>query len=140
MVYLLSDPKATGKPILKGRSFAHSKISVRQRAALGAQLVLGEITIEPTMTQAAALVGASIPYISAAYHLPSNHRASLAEGYMLPLVVESKVTPLKTVPKVVELVVVLPAPVFSDAYLADIIRTVGVNRLLDLCEVEVAAA
>lgn len=59
---------------------------------------------------------------------------------MLPLVVESKVTPLKTVPKVVESVVVLPAPVFSDAYLADIIRTVGVNRLLDLCEVEVAAA
>jgi hypothetical protein len=78
-----------GRPIF-GRDIAHSHRSAGERAALAAQLVLGERTLfQPTATQAGPLVRASLPYIHIARLLKPATRMRVARGE-LSLVEASK--------------------------------------------------
>ena len=58
MLYRLNPSHTTAIPSIAGKSLAHRRLSPSQAAAVAAQLVLGERSIEPTFEQAAAIVGA----------------------------------------------------------------------------------
>jgi len=140
---------------INGRSFAHQKLSVRQRAALGAQLVKGEAGLDLSASQAARVAGCSIPYVAAACRWSPEKRAAVVRGLLLP---KPKIMPK---PKVVPKPLASPAmesgkpwfremdgkpaivvrDLLSDAALADMIRDAGVDRILSIaCEIEQAAA
>jgi hypothetical protein len=129
-MYLLREAKSTAKPrALNGRSLAHMKLTSRQRAALGAQIAKGEIELKPSASQAARQVGVSTTYVGAACRWSPEKRAAVVRGFPMP---KPKAAPKVAPPKVV---------VMDDAYVADIIRSVGVDRVLNLaCQVEQQAA
>jgi hypothetical protein len=64
---------------ISGRNIAHGHRSKAQRAAIAAQLHLGEIALErPTVTQVRDLCGVSVKYIQAALRADPEHRRLLA--------------------------------------------------------------
>jgi hypothetical protein len=66
---------------VSGRSLAHRRRTAGERAAIAAQLVCGELhLIEPTISQAATLAGASVSYTRIALEAPAEQRAKLAAG------------------------------------------------------------
>jgi hypothetical protein len=70
----------SGRPIF-GRDIAHSHRSAGERAALVAQLILGERTLcQPTVTQVGPIVRASAPYIHVARLLKPATRMRVARG------------------------------------------------------------
>jgi hypothetical protein len=101
MVYSHWKSESTTKPRLSGRSLAHTKLSARQKAAIAAQIALGEIEIEPTLSQSAAMVGVSVAYASMAYHLDPDRLESIAWGLDIEPIATK--TPLKSL-KVINLV------------------------------------
>jgi hypothetical protein len=79
----------SGRPIF-GRDIAHSHRSAGERAALAAQLIVGERTLcQPTATQVGPIVRASLPYIHIARLLKPATRMRVARGE-LSLVEASK--------------------------------------------------
>jgi hypothetical protein len=67
MLYNPSPAITTPTRIVTGRNIAHGKRSVIERAFLGADLHLDRIELaEPTIGQAARLVGVCRPYVAAA--------------------------------------------------------------------------
>jgi hypothetical protein len=75
-----------GPPFLvTGRDIAHSHRTPSQRAALAAQLVLGEAKLtKPTITQVVEIVRVSGPYVRFAMRLKENTRERVGDGE-LPL-------------------------------------------------------
>jgi hypothetical protein len=66
---------------ITGRNLAHSVKSASQRAAIAAQLVLGELTlIDPTIIQAAEAAGISVPYVRLALVATAAEREALLSG------------------------------------------------------------
>lgn len=64
-----------------GRSLAHSHLTASQRAAVAAQLVLGEARlIAPTITQVVPIVHVSTPYVRFALELAEETRDRVAKG------------------------------------------------------------
>jgi hypothetical protein len=70
----------SGRPIF-GRDIAHSHRSAGERAALAAQLIIGErVLCQPTATQVGPIVRASLPYIHIARLLKPATRMRVARG------------------------------------------------------------
>lgn len=66
---------------LTGRNLAHCRRTASQKAAVAAQQVEGEVErTKPTIIQAAADVGANIPYVQLALKLTRATRARVAAG------------------------------------------------------------
>ena len=135
MLYTHWNSEANTKPTLSGRSLAHTKLSARQKAAIAAQIALREIDFDPTLSQAALMVGASVPYASQAFHLDPERRDYIAWGLDIPIATK---TPLKS-PKVVNLVQSVQPVAMSDDSVVELIRKIGLERIISLaCEVEAA--
>ena len=130
-VSLLKNGKSNQKPrAINGRSLAHQKLSTRQRAAIGAQLVKDEAKLAFSVSDAARVAGCSIPYVAAACRWSPEKREAVVRGITLP-----KAAPPK--PKVITITPFSPPPEISDEYLADLIHKVGVDRVLNItCAVE----
>src|SRR5262249_41965292 len=83
MLYAPAIPPAT--PI-RGRSLRRKPGTARQRAAIAAQLVAGELTLtRPTIGQAATLAGATVVYTRLALRLDGTGRSELAAGRSVTL-------------------------------------------------------
>ena len=64
-----------------GRHLAHSPKSASQRAAIAAQLVLGELVlVNPTIVQAAESAGICVPYVRVALNATAAEREALLSG------------------------------------------------------------
>jgi hypothetical protein len=63
-----------------GRSVAHRKLDKRQRACLAANLADGLATLQPTIVQAAMLLGVSPAYVAQAQCLTPERRAAILSG------------------------------------------------------------
>jgi hypothetical protein len=66
--------------VLSGRGLAHRRLSKRQRAVLGADVVDGVVTIQPTIKQVAQLLGVSVAYIALAQEFTPERRAAIMSG------------------------------------------------------------
>ena len=76
---------------IRGRSLRRKPRTARQRAAVAAQLVTGEIVLAgPTVGQAAALTGASVAYTRLALRLDKTGRADLAADRSVTLPAAAK--------------------------------------------------
>jgi len=79
MLYLPNTPSVNSPSTIRGRSLRRKPRTARQRAAIAAQLVAGEIVLAgPTVGQAAALTGGSVAYTRLALRLDKTGRADLA--------------------------------------------------------------
>jgi hypothetical protein len=66
-----------------GRNLAYTRRTPGQRAAVAAQIALGEAELTPpTQRQAAAMAGASLPYVHLALGLSPSARTRVARGEM----------------------------------------------------------
>jgi len=82
-MYANGDRSSSGGQIISftGRELAHCHFSVSERAAIAAWLVQGRVhLVKPTIKQAAALAGVSVPYVQAALRLDVNVLARVALG------------------------------------------------------------
>lgn len=120
-----------GNRVVKGHSLVHCKLDARQRAAIAAQILEGDVAIRLSTRQLAQLVGVSVPYVAAAKQLSPAKRQAIASGrdsMSFAALLKPPTKPLA-----------LPKPV-SDTQLVDIIKGVGIDRVLTIaCEVEQAA-
>ena len=67
--------------VIGGRHIAHGRRSPSQRGAVAAQLHIGEVAlVDPTIKQAAGLLGVYVPYVAAALDTTVEKRAALASG------------------------------------------------------------
>ena len=132
-MYPVDNSKASARPrVISGHSLVHRRLNACRRAAIAAQVIEGEVTIELTARQAAQLLGASMPYVSVVRRLSPAMRQEIADG--------TDLTPFAVLLQAPSKPLALPKPV-SDVQLADIIRHAGLERTLAVaCEVECAAA
>lgn len=114
---------ATRQRVLSGRGLSHRRLDARQRAALAADVLAGSATIKLTARQLANLLSVSVPYIALAASLTPEKREAILKGLD-----PTSFTVLLNPPAVQ---LALPAPrTISDAEIADMIRTAGIDRTL----------
>jgi hypothetical protein len=81
MLYFPKVAEATDSSNITGRNLAHAHRSASERAALAAQLVLGEARlVKPTITQVAAITLVSLPYVQVALKLSETTRYRVVKG------------------------------------------------------------
>jgi len=92
MLYCPSElPVNTRSPAIRGRALARNRRTARQRAAIAAQLVAGELNLAgPTIGQTSALAGANVVYTRLALRLDRTGRVDLAAGRSVVLPAASK--------------------------------------------------
>lgn len=116
-------------PVISGRSLAHRRCSKRQLACLAADVIEGLTTINPTQSQVATLFGVSLAYIRIARRFDPGKRAAIVRGWD-PTSFANQVKPDRKV------LVITDA---SNASLVDLIRKIGVERVLEAaCAAEAA--
>jgi hypothetical protein len=77
---MLYDPKRSNDPpAVQGRALAHRKLTASQRALIAADLVRGDATLRPTVTQAATLVGVSAAYVRLALGIAAPERCIIEQ-------------------------------------------------------------
>ena len=111
---------------MSGKGLSHRKLDKRQRAVIAANACDGIVDIDLSNRQIAELFGVSISYIWIARQLSSEERAAILSG--------KDTTSFHDLAKHLA----LPAPkkngnghALDDAALLEIVRTAGVNRVLD---------
>ena len=78
---MLFRPEISRLQACTGRNLAHGRRSPSQRAAVAAQLVLGELQLtNPTITQSAGLLDVCVPYVRKALSVNAADLAALAAG------------------------------------------------------------
>jgi hypothetical protein len=81
MLYRLSTPTTTTLATITGRNLAHAHRSASERAAIAAQLVLGEAElVKPTITQIVPVAHVSKSYVRFALELTPATRDRVAVG------------------------------------------------------------
>jgi hypothetical protein len=104
---------------ITGRYIAHAKATLTQRAFHAADLVLGATRLQrPTVVQAAALWRVNRTYVH--WAIRQQDGRGLIEVGTMPLV-----------PRRVVLALPAPKPTIDDSTLIDLVRNVGVARVLD---------
>lgn len=134
MLYFDRSAKTSTNPrTVHGRSLAHRRLDARQRAAIAAQILSGEVEIKLSACQVAMLCGVSAPYVAAAAQLSPAKREAIAQGKDA-----TSFTTLLASTKTLA----LPKPVIvTDEKLSNIIKTAGIDRVLSVaCSVERNAA
>jgi hypothetical protein len=132
-MYLNGNGKTSGAVsrtprVITGTSLIHRKLTGRQKAALRAQINLGEVKFKLNQRQLAQHIGGSTRDVRAIMQLTPEQRQAIADG-------TDNITVLKLVvpPK--------PKQLLTDSKLADIISSVGINRMLEIAaSVEAAHA
>jgi hypothetical protein len=130
MLYLVEKQKASAwRQVISGRALAHRRLNARQRAVIAAQLLEQEVVIDLSVRQVAQLLGVSVPYILAARQLSSATREAIVNGGDL-MSFASLLPPNSKL-------LALPKLPVTDLELADIVRNVGIERVLAIaCQVE----
>lgn len=85
MSYTISGPgpaTAATYELISGRAIAHSKMPAGQRAGIAAMLFVGEVSLQPTVGQAAALLGTSSRYVRRALKATPAERNAVALGQL----------------------------------------------------------
>lgn len=130
-MYLGQKPMTSTSParVVSGRALAHRTMSPRQRAAIAASVIAGEMFLDLSVRQVAAVMGTSSTYMGVAAKLTPETRAAVAAGkYAVPFTGHLKSS---------SEALALPKPTVSDLQLADIIRGAGVDRMLEVaCLIE----
>jgi hypothetical protein len=131
-MYSLENGKASR--VVSGRGLRHRRLDARQRAAIAADILAGEIALRPSIRQLAALFDVSEVYIRLARELSSGKRRAIANG------LDQTSFALLLKPPVEQ--PALPAPkLVSDEQLAAAIRAVGIDHTLEIAaSVEACAA
>lgn len=120
--------------VISGRSLVHRKLSAPQKAAIAARLLAGEAIIQLSTTQLRQFLGVSVSYIRAASQLTPAKREAIANG--------TDKTSFTILMPSSKKQAALPRPItddtdITDVQLANIIRSVGVDRALAVaCKVE----
>jgi hypothetical protein len=129
MLYLVEKENASSSlEVISGRALAHRRLNARRRAAIAAQILEYEVTIDPSVCQVAQLLKVSVPYIVGARLLSPEEREAVADGRDLTSFANLLSPAIKPI--------ALPKPV-TDLELADIVRNVGIERVLAIaCQVE----
>lgn len=85
--YLIGAARASGgngddgpKKIVSGRSLAHRKLNARQKAAIVAQVLLGEKELRFSRQQLVTEIGACQGYVDVALQLSPDKRQAIASG------------------------------------------------------------
>jgi hypothetical protein len=108
-------------PLLDGRAVRH--LNARQKACLAANILAQPGLFRPTTNQLAHMLRVSPAYIAVACRMSAAKRAAILAGSDT-----SSFVPLLNSPKVLA----LPAPkTVGDVDLLNLVRTVGVERVLD---------
>jgi hypothetical protein len=116
-------------PAISGRSLVHRQLDKRQLACLAADVIEGLTTIDPTQSQVATLFGVSLAYIRVALRLDPGKRAAIVRGWD-PTSFANLVKPRRKVLAITDA---------SNASLVDLIRKIGVERVLEAaCAAEAA--
>jgi hypothetical protein len=89
-----------GPSVVDGKFLVHAKMNKREAVARGAQIALGEIILHPSITQAAHIVGASVPYVAAATLLSPEVREAIANGSDTTTPIMPAAKPPKTKPTI----------------------------------------
>jgi hypothetical protein len=118
---------ASSTPIT-GRYLAHNQLSLVEKAYLGADLHTGKrVLVAPTVVESAMLARVNTTYVHYALKQEANRFA-----------IEHRYTPLVP-PRIKELTVPMVPEVYDQAAIIDIVRRVGIGRVLDAaCAVEAA--
>jgi hypothetical protein len=129
-LYLVEKENASGsQQVISGRALAHRRLNARQRAVIAAQLLEQEVAIDLSVRQSAQLLGVSVPYIMVALRLSSAEREAIAIG-------EDLTSFTNLLPRASKPLALQMLPV-TDLELADIVRSVGIERVLAVaCQVE----
>jgi hypothetical protein len=116
-----------------GAGLANRKLDKRQRAVLAAGVLDGSVRFEPSLTQLAALFGVSTTYIMLATKLAKHQRLAIMRGWdsrsfaelieRRPARLSTTITPVITNDT--------PPESISDGELQHLIRSVGIERVLD---------
>jgi hypothetical protein len=123
-MYSLENGKASR--VVLGRGLRNRRLDARQRAAIAADILAGEIALRLSVRQLAALFGVSERYIHLARELSSGKRQAIASGLD-----QTSFAALLLKPPVGQ--PALPAPkLVSDEQLAAAIRSVGIDRTLEI--------
>jgi hypothetical protein len=76
-IYVIGKPQAS---VLSGVSLAHRKLDARQRAAIVAQILLGEKAFSLSKAQLMRLLGVNWKYVGVALELSSYRREGIING------------------------------------------------------------
>ena len=115
---------ATAAPVIKGAGVNNRHASKRQRAALAAAILEGDVAYAPSMHQLASIFGVSAAYIKLARQFSPAQRKAIVSGEAF-----ISFSALLNPPKAP---FALPAPkLVTDKALEDIIRSVGIDRALN---------
>jgi hypothetical protein len=123
-MYSLENGKASR--VVLGRGLRNRRLDARQRAAIAADILAGEIALRLSVRQLAALFGVSERYVHLARELSSGKRQAIANGLD-----QTSFAALLLKPPVEQ--PALPAPkLVSGEQLAAAIRSVGIDRTLEI--------
>jgi hypothetical protein len=130
MLYLVEKENASGwRQVISGRALAHRRLNARKRAAIAAQILEQDVVIDWSASQLSQLMGVSLPYIQAARQLSPAKREAIVNGEDL--------TSFTTLLPRASKSLALPKLPVTDLELADIVRSVGIERVLAVaCQVE----
>jgi hypothetical protein len=130
MLYFVGKQKASEwRQVISGRALAKRRLDARQRAAMAAQVHEHEVVIDISVCQLAQLFRVSVPYIVAARQLSPAKRDAIVNGGDQTSF--AALLPGASKPSAFSALQV------TDIELADIVRDVGIDRLLAIaCQVE----
>jgi hypothetical protein len=114
--------------VLRGQSLAHRNLDARKRACLAADVIDGMVRFVPTQKELAAIFDVNVVYIELARRLSLHKRAAIVRGLDRTSFAELS-KPQR------QLQLKLPAPhcaSITNAYLENVIRTVGIERMLEI--------
>jgi hypothetical protein len=113
--------------MIAGAGLAHRRLTALQRAVLVADVLDGAVAFSPSQKQLAALFGVSAAYVRGAQKLSSELREAILHGWdsrpLAELMHQTRQLQLK-----------LPASncaSITNAYLENVIRAAGVDRVLE---------
>jgi hypothetical protein len=115
--------------VITGQSLAHRELDKRQRAVLAADMFDGTVPFRPTQAQSALICGVSVTYVTAARKLSPGERSAILQGYDV-----TRFADLLRPPRQLSLAMpVLPTvKVLPDSVLENLIRSAGIERVLDI--------
>jgi hypothetical protein len=121
--YIKNGHDATAVPVIRGTGVANRHATKKQRAALAAAVLAGDVDFTPSQRQLASIFGVSVAYVGLARQFsPAKRKAIIAGEATINF------TTLLNGPKAP---LALPAPkLVSDAELEEVIRIAGIDRTL----------
>jgi len=134
MINTYANGSTTSIPTITGASLAHRNLTPSQLAVLAAEIADGFIRFEPTLGQIATMLGVSPGYMAQARKLTQLQRESVFKGW------RSIGELLECIPPALPKPVVVDLASLTNMQLENVVRAVGIDRILNAASVVDQAA